>query len=159
MRSGAGVDALGDYAINPLVAESQMIMERSLEEVNRAWIAVQKGYFGDKKFVCYLGLGGSLKTVSYVIGRYNLRSYFYRTFRTPEDLEAAQFASAQTWSGNKRRNVAGIVAYEDATSGRKLRHDKTAALSGRDCAPGPVEDFKKADVFVRVRGVVPATIV
>lgn len=65
MRTGAGVDALGDFGINPVIAESQMVMERSLVEANKAYIAVQKGYFGDKKFTCILGLAGSAKTVTY----------------------------------------------------------------------------------------------
>ena len=65
MRTGAGVDALGDYGVNPMVAEAQHVMEFSLEEINKGWIATQKGYFGEKKFTVILGLAGSVKTVSY----------------------------------------------------------------------------------------------
>ena len=64
MRTGAGVDALGDFAVNPMVAESQKIMERSLVETNKAVIAVAKGYFGPKTFVFPLGMSGSRKTVT-----------------------------------------------------------------------------------------------
>ena len=64
MRTGAGVDALGDFAVNPMVAESQSIMERSLVEVNKAVIAVAKGYYGNKTFTFPLGLSGSRKTVT-----------------------------------------------------------------------------------------------
>ncbi|MDE2022286.1 MAG: hypothetical protein KGI71_05250 [Patescibacteria group bacterium] len=65
MRTGAGVDALGDFGVNPMVAESQMVMERTLEEVNRAVFAVDKGYFGSKTFTVVLGLAGSAKTVTF----------------------------------------------------------------------------------------------
>ena len=65
MRTGAGVDALGDYQVNPMVAESQRIWQRSLTELNKVWIAGTKGYFGDKTFTCILGLPGSAKTVTY----------------------------------------------------------------------------------------------
>lgn len=69
MRTGAGIDALGDYGVNPLSAEVQLIMQSSLGEANRAWMDVQKGYFGDKKFTCILGLAGSAKVVEYVPSR------------------------------------------------------------------------------------------
>ena len=64
MRTGAGVDALGDFAVNPMVAESQKIMERSLVEANKAVIAVQKAYFGDTSRTFVLGMSGSNKMVT-----------------------------------------------------------------------------------------------
>jgi hypothetical protein len=69
MRTGAGVDALGDVSVNPLVAESQMIMERSLVEANALWMDAQKAYHGDETFTCVLGLAGSPKQVSYIPNR------------------------------------------------------------------------------------------
>jgi hypothetical protein len=65
MRTGAGIDALGDYQVNPMVAESQRIMQRSLTELNKVWIEQSKGSFGDKEFTVILGLPGSAKTVTY----------------------------------------------------------------------------------------------
>ena len=64
MRTGAGVDALGDFNVNPMVAEAQSIMERSLVEVNKAVVAVEKGYFGKKARTFVLGMSGSIKTVT-----------------------------------------------------------------------------------------------
>ncbi len=64
MRTGAGIDALGDFNVNPMVAESQSIMERSLVEVNKAVIAVEKGYFGKQPRTFVLGMSGSIKTVT-----------------------------------------------------------------------------------------------
>ncbi len=64
MRTGAGVDALGDFNVNPMVAEAQSIMERSLIEANKAIVAVQKGYFGKKARTFVLGMSGSIKTVT-----------------------------------------------------------------------------------------------
>ncbi len=66
MRSGAGVDALGDYGPNPIAAEAQMAMGYALAELDKGIIAVQKGYFPKKKFVVYLGVLGSSKAISYV---------------------------------------------------------------------------------------------
>jgi hypothetical protein len=65
MRTGAGIDALGDYGVNPMSAEIQMIMQQTLSEANRVWMEVQKGYYGDKKFTCILGLAGSAKVIQY----------------------------------------------------------------------------------------------
>jgi hypothetical protein len=66
MRTGAGVDALGDFGPNPLAAEAQVVMAHALGELNKGVVAVQKGYYGKKKFVAYLGVPGSSKAVSYV---------------------------------------------------------------------------------------------
>ena len=65
MRTGAGVDALGDYGPNPIAAEAQMVMGFALGEINKGVIAVQKGYYGKKKFICYLGTPGSAKVITY----------------------------------------------------------------------------------------------
>ena len=65
MRTGAGVDALGDFAANPMAAELNVIMQYALAEVNRAVVAVENGYFPKRKRTVYLGLPGSSKTVTY----------------------------------------------------------------------------------------------
>jgi hypothetical protein len=65
MRTGAGVDALGDYGPNPMAAEAQMAMAYALTEINKATVAVQKGYYPKKKFLVALGVPGSSKAVSY----------------------------------------------------------------------------------------------
>lgn len=69
MRTGVGVDALGDFSVNPMAAEAMKIMAYSLSELNVSWMDVQKGYYGDKKFTCILGLSGSAKTVQYIPNR------------------------------------------------------------------------------------------
>ncbi len=66
MRTGAGVDALGDFGPNPIAAEAQMTMGYALAELNKGVIAIQKGYYGKKKFTAYLGIPGSSKALSYV---------------------------------------------------------------------------------------------
>jgi hypothetical protein len=82
MRTGAGVDALGDFQINPLVAEAQEIMANALVEVNRVWVAVKKGYYGPKQFSGFIGLPGSNKEVTYTPDKdlYTDRSVVYYPF-------------------------------------------------------------------------------
>jgi hypothetical protein len=64
-RSGAAMTSLGGYSIDPLVQESQMIMQRALAYLNEGIMAVEEGYYPDSKFTVVLGLRGSMKTVTY----------------------------------------------------------------------------------------------
>lgn len=64
MRTGAGVDALGDFSVNPMIAEAQTVMAYSLVEVNKAVAAVTKAHYGDTKRTYILGMSGSQKTVT-----------------------------------------------------------------------------------------------
>lgn len=65
MRTGAGVEALGNYSSNPLAGEAQKVVQHMLAAVNRSWFHVMEGYYGDKKFICSLGLPGSDQMVEY----------------------------------------------------------------------------------------------
>jgi hypothetical protein len=108
MRTGAGVDALGDFAINPMVAESQAIMARTLVEVNKAVIAVAKGYFGSKTFTMPLGMSGSSKTVSVKPDR-DLDSDVNVVYYEAPGADVNRFAVALT-----QLNATGIISRHTA---------------------------------------------
>lgn len=58
LRSGQTVNALQGIAINPRTQEAHMIAQRTLAVVNKAILAVEKGYWPDKKYTCFGGHGG-----------------------------------------------------------------------------------------------------
>jgi hypothetical protein len=65
-RTGAGMAALGGFAVDPRIAEANSIMGRSLERVNEAYMAVMEGYYGDKHFTFFPGTPGVDETVEIV---------------------------------------------------------------------------------------------
>lgn len=107
MRSGAGVDALGDYGPNPIVAEAQKAMGYALEELNKGVIAVQKGYFGQKKFTVYLGVLGSAKAITY----------------KPDDIDSDMNSVKYPHPGLDQNRYAVVVSQLNAT---KMISRKTA---------------------------------
>ncbi len=117
MRTGAGVDALGDFAINPMVAESQGHMARALVEVNKAVIAVAKGYFGKKTFVMPLGMSGSRKTVTVVPDR-DLDSDVNVVYYEAPGADINRFAVALT-----QLNATGIISRKTARDKHPLVDD------------------------------------
>jgi hypothetical protein len=135
MRTGAGVDALGDYGVNPMAAEAQLVMQSALSEVNRAWMAVQKGYYGDTKFTCILGLAGSAKTVEYVPNR-----DFKETFNVVHYISP----------GADENKLAVAVTQLNAT---KMMSLKTA----REMHP-LIQDADEEEQFVAVESMTAATL-
>jgi hypothetical protein len=57
-RTGAGMAALGGFAVDPRIAEANSVMGRSLERVNEAYMAVMEGYYPNKKFTFFPGTPG-----------------------------------------------------------------------------------------------------
>ncbi len=55
LRTGRAIDAIGGFSIDPRVQEAQEIMARSLTQLNKAIMAVEKGYFGQRKFTVFSG--------------------------------------------------------------------------------------------------------
>lgn len=68
-RTGAGMAALGGFAVDPRIAEANSVMGRSLERVNEAYMCVQKGYYPDKKFTFFPGTPGVDETTEIVPSR------------------------------------------------------------------------------------------
>jgi hypothetical protein len=65
MRTGRGLATLGSFSVDPRSQEIQIIQSYALTEVNKAWIAVTKGYFGAKHFSMFTGLSGASSTVDF----------------------------------------------------------------------------------------------
>lgn len=56
LRTGRAIDTLGAFAVDPRVAEMQHVMEAALSrQINPAIMAVEKGYWPDKKYVVFSG--------------------------------------------------------------------------------------------------------
>jgi len=65
IRSGRVIDQMGAFAIDPRVAELQMIMAASLQIANEVLVDVEKGYFGGKTFTVFSGWPGDRGHVTY----------------------------------------------------------------------------------------------
>jgi len=65
-RTGAGMAALGGFAVDPRIQEANSIMGRALSRVNEAWMAVNEGYYPDKEFKVFVGMPGVDETTTYV---------------------------------------------------------------------------------------------
>lgn len=67
LRTGRALDTMGSFSIDPRVAEAQDVMARGLEMViNPGILETEKGYWGQKKYVCFSGWAGDSTTVEYV---------------------------------------------------------------------------------------------
>ena len=55
LRTGRAIDAIGGFSVDPRVQEAQEIVARSLTQVNKAIMAVEKGYFGGRTFTVFSG--------------------------------------------------------------------------------------------------------
>lgn len=65
MRTGRGVDALGGFSVDPRIQEVQQIMGYGLQVVNKAIIAVEKGYWPSKKYAVFSGWSSDIGLVEY----------------------------------------------------------------------------------------------
>lgn len=65
IRSGRIVDSMAAFSIDPRIAELQLIMARALESLNEGIAAVEKGYFGSRKLVCFSGVPGDRAQITY----------------------------------------------------------------------------------------------
>jgi hypothetical protein len=134
-RSGAQVDAIGDYSVNPMVAESQRVMQRSLVEINKQWMSVMKGYYGEKTFTCILGLPGSAKTV---------------TFTPDKDFTSLENVVAYSSPGTDPNKLAVALTQLAATN----------IISRRTARVGHplVQDEEEEEQFVSIEKMTDATI-
>ena len=67
MRTGRGLDSMAALSVDPRVAEMQHVMEAMLSRsINPAIMAMEKGYWPKKKFVCFSGQQGDRAMVEYV---------------------------------------------------------------------------------------------
>jgi hypothetical protein len=145
MRTGAGVDALGDVSINPMVAETQTVMARMLEELNSAVMKVEKGYFGDKSFTVVLGLGGSDKSVTYTPNKdfdftETVVSYpIPGASITETSVALAQLESTKMMSRRTARHQHPMIADADVEEEQvdlEQIHDAVLAKFGSDITSG-----------------------
>lgn len=65
LRTGRAIDALGSYAVDPRIAELQLIMEFALTAVNKLICATEKGYFGQSKYTVFSGWPSDRGLVNY----------------------------------------------------------------------------------------------
>src|ERR1019366_3638720 len=68
-RTGAGMAALGGFAVDPRIAEANSVMGRSLERVNEAYMAVMEGYYPTKSFTFFPGTPGVDETTTITPGK------------------------------------------------------------------------------------------
>lgn len=67
MRTGRGLDSMAALSVDPRVAEMQHVMEAMLSRsINPAIMAIEKGYWPKKKYVCFSGAPGDKSLVEYV---------------------------------------------------------------------------------------------
>jgi hypothetical protein len=67
LRTGRAIDTLGAFAVDPRVAEMQRVMEAALSRtINPSILEIEKGYWPDKKYVCFSGSVADPGFVEYV---------------------------------------------------------------------------------------------
>jgi hypothetical protein len=66
LRTGRAIDTIGGFSVDPMVAELQGIVARSLERcINPAIMETEKGYWPSKKYVVFSGMRGDQEAVEY----------------------------------------------------------------------------------------------
>lgn len=66
LRTGRAIDTLGSFSVDPRVAEMQRVMEAMMSRtLNPGILEVEKGYWPDKKYVCFPGGISSKRVVEY----------------------------------------------------------------------------------------------
>lgn len=66
LRTGRAIDTIGGFSVDPMVAELQAVMARSLERcINPALLETEKGYWPNKKYTVFSGMRGDLEAVEY----------------------------------------------------------------------------------------------
>jgi hypothetical protein len=66
LRTGRAIDTLGSFSVDPRVAEMQRVMEAMMSRtLNPGILAIEKGYWPDKRYVCFSGSISSNELVEY----------------------------------------------------------------------------------------------
>jgi len=65
LRTGRAIDAITGFSVDPRVQEAQEVMARSLSTVNKSVMAVEKGYWPDKRYTAFTGWAGDPDVVEY----------------------------------------------------------------------------------------------
>ena len=83
LRTGRAIDTLGSYSVDPRIKEAQDIAATYLERsVNPSILEVEKGYWPNKKYVCFSGWAGDTGHVEYTPAKH---------FETNENVVAYSF--------------------------------------------------------------------
>jgi hypothetical protein len=65
LRTGRALDSLGAFSIDPRVMEAQKFMSRALGTLNEGVMAIEKGYWPNKKYTVFTGFTGDTEVVEY----------------------------------------------------------------------------------------------
>lgn len=108
LRTGRAIDTLGGYSTDPRIEEIQRIMSRGLMQVNEAIMEVEKGYWPNKKYVCFSGWPGDMQHVEYTPSKDFDSTENVVAYPMPgTDVQGATVALAQlTGSGLMSRETA-----------------------------------------------------
>lgn len=64
-RTGRAIDAVAGFSVDPRIMEAQKFVARTLECINHGIMAVEKGYWPDKKYTVFSGWSGDSQLVEY----------------------------------------------------------------------------------------------
>lgn len=64
-RTGRAIDAVAGFSVDPRIMEAQKFVARSLECINHGIMAVEKGYWPDKKYTVFSGWAGDTELIEY----------------------------------------------------------------------------------------------
>lgn len=99
-RTGRALDTLAGFSVDPRVMEAQKFAARALETVNKAVMAVENGYWPDKKYTVYSGWSGDMELVKYSPERHFITCENAVTYALPgTDISQATVALTQLVGG------------------------------------------------------------
>ncbi len=118
LRTGRAIDAIGGFSVDPRVQEAQEIMARSLTQLNKAIMAVEKGYFGERKFTVFSGWPSEQGETEYVPNKHFASDANVVTYSFPgTDVSSITVAVGQLLG-------AGVLSRRTARSLHPLVEDK-----------------------------------
>lgn len=137
LRTGRAIDAIGGFSIDPRVQEAQEIVARSLTQLNKGLMAVEKGYFAGRKFTVFSGWPAESGETTYEPSKHfesdaNVVSYsFPGTDVSAISVAIGQLLGAGVMSRATSRRVHPLV--EDPEGEERavlLEHLTDAAIAG-----------------------------
>lgn len=132
IRSGRTVDAMGAMAIEPRIQELQHVMARSLSELNRSIVAVEKGYGPQRKHSVFSGWAGGDTLCEYVPAKH---------FETDENIVLYPFPGAdltQITVAVGQLTAAGLMSRQTARSRHPFIND--AEVENREVLVEQIDD-------------------
>ena len=163
-RTGRAIDAIGSFSIDPRVQELQTIMGYALTDLNKAVIAVEKGYWPTQKFVVFSGWPSDEGHVEYTPAKHfeddeNVVTYvFPGTDMSQITVAISQLAGANLISKRTARDKHPFIEdpeMEDAQVTQEQLHDAMLLSIQKQTEAGQIRPEALAQILTELKGGTP----